>query len=142
MYELLWYRGQKDADPAQASYPLDMIYDGHESLAFFRSAWNDPQSLYAFFKGGDNQSNHGCLDIGQFLIDRFGIRWACDLKGENYAVPDYWDRINGRWRYYRKRAEGHNTLLINPGKDADQDIFAACSIDTFGTAPGARFRRL
>lgn len=139
VYELLWYRGQKDADPAQAGYPLDMIYDGHESLAFFRSAWNDPQSLYAFFKGGDNQSNHGCLDIGQFLIDRFGIRWACDLKGENYAVPDYWDRISGRWRYYRKRAEGHNTLLINPGKDADQDIFAACSIDTFGTAPGAAF---
>ena len=139
VYELLWYRGQPDTDPAQAGYPLDMVYDGHESLAFFRSAWNDPQSLYGFFKGGDNQSNHGCLDIGQFLLDRFGIRWACDLKGENYAVPDYWDRISGRWRYYRKRAEGHNTLLINPGKGPDQDIFAACSIDTFGAAPGAAF---
>ncbi len=139
VYELLWYKSEKDVPPAAADYPLDMVYGGVESLAFFRKDWDDPDSIYAFFKGGDNQSNHGCLDIGQFLLERFGVRWAMDLKGENYAVPEYWDRLGGRWRYYRKRAEGHNTLLINPGEEADQDIFAAAAIDTFGIAPGAAF---
>lgn len=139
VYELLWYRPQPVVTPAQAAYPPDMVYDGHESLAFFRKDWEDKDGIYVFFKGGDSQSGHGCLDIGQFLLDRFGVRWACDLKGEDYAVPDYWDKVEGRWRYYRKRAEGHNTLLINPAEGADQDIFAACSIDTFGTAPGAAF---
>lgn len=134
--ELLWYHPEhcKAED-----YPLDMVYDGRESMAFFRQSWEDADSTYVFFKGGNNQTNHGCLDIGQFLLDRFQIRWACDLKCENYAVPGYWDRLETRWHYYRKRAEGHNTLLINPGKDPDQDIFAACSIDTFGTSTEAGF---
>ena len=139
VYELLWYRPGKTATPAEADYPLDMEYGGNESMVFFRQNWTDEDALYAFFKGGNNQANHGCLDIGQFLLDRFGVRWVLDLKGEDYAVPKYWDRLAGRWRYYRKRAEGHNTLLINPGEGPDQEIFSACAIDTFGTAPGAAF---
>ncbi len=139
VYEMLWYKPQETVTPAQAEFPLDMTYDGTESMTFFRQNWTDEEAMYVLFKGGNNQSNHGCLDIGQFLLDRFGIRWAVDLQSESYAVPDYWDKIEGRWRYYRKRAEGHNTLLINPGEGADQDVFAACSIDTFGAAPGAAF---
>ena len=49
-------------------------------------------------------------------------------------MPGMWEyhKSAGRWSYYRKRAEGNNTIVINPKYDpanlADQSVLADCNI--------------
>ena len=83
---------------------------------------------------GDNKANHGDLHMGQFVLDALGERWAIDLGSEDYNIPGYWG--TQRWTYYRKRAEGHNTLVINPSGDVDQDPRAVSHIVFMGSAEG------
>ncbi|MGB6746080.1 MAG: heparinase II/III family protein, partial [Terracidiphilus sp.] len=70
------------------------------------------------FKGGDAHASHGHLDLGSFVLDAFGQRWASDLGPDNYGLPGYFGRQ--RWSYYRMRTEGHNTLTID-GDNEDLD---------------------
>ena len=63
-------------------------------------------------RGGDNQANHSHLDLGTFVLDGLGHRWAVDLGGDNYNLPGYFSKAQ-RWTYYRLRTEGQNTLVID-----------------------------
>ena len=82
-----------------------------------RSAWDDPNAVSVDFKAGDNKANHSHLDLGSFIVDALGVRWACDLGADDYNMPGYFG--GKRWTYYRLRAEGHNTLVINSGRDVE-----------------------
>ena len=106
------------SSPKAAGLPLDKYFRGAE-VAVLRSAWENPQALFVGFKAGDNKANHSHLDLGTFVLDALGVRWAMDLGADNYNLPGYFG--NQRWNYYRLRAEGHNTLVINPGAAPDQD---------------------
>jgi hypothetical protein len=93
------------------------------------------------FKAGKNDLSHSDLDIGTFVYDTLGVRWFLDLGTENYNLPGYWNMgANGqRWQYYRKRAEGQNTLVINPNSKPDQDVYAKTKIDTFKSSSKKSF---
>ncbi len=52
---------------------------------------------------------------------------------DNYNLPGYFG--GQRWSYYRLRAEGHNTLVIGPGPEPDQDPRAAVVITRFESDP-------
>lgn len=127
---LLWFdpRGEKPEN-----FALDAVFKGVD-VAFFRSAWEDPDAIFVGFKGGDNKANHSHLDLGTFVLDALGKRWAVDLGGDNYNLPDYFGEK--RWTYYRLRTEGHNTLLIN-GKNQDPE--AASKIISFQSEPKKAF---
>lgn len=129
---LLWY--QPNAE--DKALPRDAVYR-RVGVATFRTAWDDRDAWFVGFKGGDNRFNHGNLDLGSFVLDAMGQRWAVDVGPDDYNMPGYFDRgVNGqRWTYYRMRAEGHNTLLINPGEDADQDPMAVAKIATYESEP-------
>src|SRR5205823_4100022 len=86
---------------------------------------------------GDNKANHSNLDLGTFILDALGVRWALDLGADNYNMPGYFGRL--RWTYYRMRAEGHNTLLLNPDAEPDQDPTAAARILRFKSQPERAF---
>jgi hypothetical protein len=107
--DLLWYdpRGTK-ADLKRL--PLDVHFKNVD-VVFFRSAWNDPDAFFVGFKGGDNKANHSHLDLGTFVFEAQGQRWAVDLGPDDYNLPAYFG--NQRWTYYRLRTEGQNTLVIN-----------------------------
>ncbi|MCE5347895.1 MAG: heparinase II/III family protein [Bacteroidales bacterium] len=130
-FDLLWYPvdlvKEKVPDP-----PLAVYYRTVE-VATMRSAWNDEKAWFIGFKAGDNKANHSNLDLGSFVFDAYGKRFVMDLGANNYNVPGYWSTgTNGaRWNYYRMRAEGHNTIVINPGKAADQDPVAFTKIIKF-----------
>jgi hypothetical protein len=47
-----------------------------------------------------------------------------DLGPDGYSLANYFDYSSGRWKYYRCHAEGHNTLVINPGSGEDQNRLA------------------
>jgi hypothetical protein len=106
-------------------------------VAILRSAWGDPKALFAGFKAGDNKANHSHLDLGSFVFDALGARWAMDLGSDDYNLPAYFGRE--RWNYYRLRAEGQNTLVLDPGLSPDQDPAAATRITRFHSTPERAF---
>ncbi|HUU68417.1 MAG TPA: heparinase II/III family protein [Planctomycetota bacterium] len=133
--DLLWLDSPGELAPAP-ELPLDKHFRGVEA-ATSRSAWNDARALFVGFKAGDNKANHGNLDLGSFVFDALGWRWALDLGADNYNMPGYFGRQ--RWDYYRMRTEGHNTLVINPEKTANQDPQAAVKITRFESKPDRAF---
>lgn len=130
--DLLFYEAQgSDAD--LKSLPLDRFFKGAD-VVFYRSAWGDSNALYLGWKGGDNKANHSNLDLGTFVLDAQGQRWAIELGGDEYNLPGYFG--NKRWTYYRLRTEGQNTLTID---DQNQDPRAAAPVTAFSTAPGSAY---
>ncbi len=128
---IIWYQ-KPTVDPVQAGLPTDKYYR-HVEAVTMRSAWNDPQALFVGMQAGSNRVNHNHLDLGTFVLDALGQRWATDLGGDNYNLPGYFGR--NRYEYYRLRAEGHNTLLINPGATPDQEPQADAKIARFQSGP-------
>jgi hypothetical protein len=126
--DLLWFSPIGSAEDI-AALPTDARYAATD-LAFLRSGWNDPQALYVGFKGGNNAANHSHLDLGTFVFDALGQRWAIDLGSDDYNLPEYFGRQ--RWTYYRLRTEGHNTLLLD---GANQSPTARARIVAFDARP-------
>lgn len=121
--DLAWYpTGGTSGD--LDDLPLDKRFRGIE-FASMRSGWDD-DAVCVDFKAGSNAVNHSHLDLGAFILDAHGTRWASDLGGDNYNLPGYFG--SKRWHYYRLRAEGHNTLVIGPDDKADQNPKAAADI--------------
>lgn len=106
-------------------------FRGHADLAIFRGDWASDASAYLGFKAGNNATNHAHLDLGSFVLEGQGVRWAIDLAGDSYQVPGYFDGKSSsgrRYKVFRISAAGHGTLMP---LGIDQDPFA--------TAPIARF---
>ncbi len=129
--DLLWYTG-KGLPPGKAGLAPDRLFRRVQVFSF-RSSWSDREGLFLAGKGGSNRANHGHLDLGSFVLDAGGVRWALDLGSDDYNLPGYWSggRRGRRWSYYRLRAEGHNTLVLNPGKGPDQDPSARAEVIRF-----------
>ena len=85
-------------------------------VAVLRTSWTDRDGVFIGIKGGDNAANHSHLDLGSFVLDMKGQRWARDLGPDNYDLPDYFGRL--RWTYYRLRTESHNTVLVDDANQA------------------------
>ncbi|MCC7370220.1 MAG: heparinase II/III family protein [Chloroflexi bacterium] len=130
--DLLWY-DPRGTTADVAALPLDVRYQAAH-LACFRSAWNDKNALYVGFKGGDNTTNHAHLDLGTFVLDALGQRWAVDLGPDDYDLPGYFGAE--RWTYERLRTSGQNTLMLN---GANQDPRAAAPLSAFRTATDGGF---
>jgi len=107
--DVIWYVPDGQG-PKAAGLPLHKHFR-RDDIVFFRSAWEDPKALWVGFKGGNNRANHSHLDLGAFVLDAHGVRWAEDLGSDDYNLPGYFG--SKRWTYYRLRTESHNTLLIN-----------------------------
>jgi hypothetical protein len=131
IFSLLW--APPGDDPAQVDLPRDALFRGVH-VACFRSAWNDPQAVYLGFKGGDNRANHSHLDLGTFVLDAEGQRWAVDLGGDDYNLPAYFGKL--RWSYYRLRTEGQNTLTMD---GQNQNPKAAAPLVAFHSDEGRAF---
>jgi hypothetical protein len=130
-HDLIWYV-PPDGRPVPP-IELDKHFRGKVEVACFRSAWKDPEALYVGIKAGFNQVNHGNLDLGSFVLDALGQRWARDLGGDNYNLPGYWDgKPKGkRWTYFRLGSHSHNVVTIS---GQNQDALAESRIVKF--APG------
>lgn len=124
MFHLIW--SQPKESQVQGSWPpLDSRYSKID-LAFFRSSWTDHNAFFVGFKGGDNAASHGHLDLGSFVLDALGERWALDLGPDDYDLPGYFGAQ--RWDYYRLRSEGHNDLTLGT---ANQPLAAKAPMTDF-----------
>jgi len=127
--DLLWYRKVGEG-PVAAGLPLDAFFEGVD-VVFFRSAWEDREAIFVGFKGGDNRANHSHLDLGSFVLDAGGRRWAVDLGPDDYNLPGYWSPRT-RYRYYRLGTSSHNTITF---AGENQDYRAKAPIVGFGSKP-------
>ncbi len=131
--DLLWCPGtMARATPP----PLDQYFRVAEVVTL-RAGWADRNATFVGFKAGDNKANHSNLDLGTFVLDALGVRWALDLGADDYNLPGYFGKQ--RWSYYRMRAEGHNTLVIDPDSGPDQPPSAATRITRFESKPDRAF---
>ncbi|MEM9109266.1 MAG: heparinase II/III family protein [Planctomycetota bacterium] len=121
---LLWY----DPDLADVQFDPDLksLYRS-AGVASMRSGWGS-SATFIGAKGGRVRVGHSQMDLGSFVLDHAGVRWVVDLGADDYNLPGYFEAARGgkRWHYYRNRAEGHNTIVINPGKAGGQryDVMA------------------
>ncbi len=126
----LWYNRDytpESADFSNEDLSLFLKSDAGQDMVLMRSAYLDKNATFAGIKGGYNFINHGDLDIGTFVFDSMGERWAEELGSGPYDAPGYFTNIpaGGRWKNYSKRAEGQNTLVINPGMTLDDQYVLA-----------------
>jgi len=132
--DLLWYDARgKDFDPTRL--PLDKHFRGAECVTM-RGSWRDPDAVALAIQGGrnNNLSGHRHLDLGSFILDAMGERWFMDsgLDHETYLTHN--NHI-ARPDFYRIRAEGHNTLVINPDLGPDQSLAATARVISFESRP-------
>lgn len=120
--DVIWYipPGAKvppaDLVASAASAACGRKFGGSVEVAVFRSAWDDPNALFAAIKAGYNQVNHGHLDLGAFEMDALGVRWARELGSDDYNMPGYWQGSTNdgqRWTYYRLNSLSHNIPLLD-----------------------------
>lgn len=123
IFHLLW-AARPPSREATAPAP-SMRFQGVD-VAFMRGDWRDPLTTWVGFKGGRNAASHAHLDLGSFVVEALGERWAVDLGPDDYDLPEYFGRL--RWSYLRLRTESHNTVLVNGG---NQDPAAAAPIVAF-----------
>lgn len=131
--DLLWYNPDNISDTNEVSLDLDKLFQG-VNAGSMRNAWDDPYATFVGFKGGSNTYNHSHLDLGTFVLDALGERWANDLGSDNYNLPGYFSST-GRSNYYRLRTEGHNTLVLNPSYEDGQIANAKANIIGSGFSP-------
>lgn len=115
---LLWM--DEPAESLQVNLPLHWQSEGEVPISLHRNSWSDVNQVFVGFKGGSPSANHGNMDIGSFVLDADGVRWAMDLGAEGYhgiesRGMNLWDRSqdSDRWTIFRQANHGHGTLVID-----------------------------
>ena len=113
-----------------AEVPSDLHFKGAAEIALFRSSWLDEDAIFLGLRAGSNATNHSHLDLGSFVMDSDGVRWAEDLGPDNYNLPGYFGKL--RWSYYRLNNYSHN--IITPD-NALQQFRVTAPIVAFKSTP-------
>ena len=92
---------------------------GLTPVAFHRTDWT-PAASYVAIKAGTPSANHAHMDIGTFVMDADGVRWADDLGSQDYNSleskgVDLWAKgqDGGRWKVFRLGTSAHNVLMVD-----------------------------
>lgn len=112
----------KDIKMESVTEPTQKMYigQGKMPLMLARTSWIDPNAIYLGFKGGSPSVNHGHMDIGSFIVEADGVRWAIDMGSQSYeSLEARGMSIFGRtqdavrWTILRLNNYIHNTLTVN-----------------------------
>jgi hypothetical protein len=116
---LVWCAGIKTEN---ITPPDELLWvgQGKNPVALMRSSWSDPNAIYVGIKGGSPSVNHAHMDVGSFVMDANGVRWAMDFGMQDYnslesAGVSLWGmgQTSQRWQVFRYNNLVHNTLTVN-----------------------------
>ncbi len=126
-FALQWWN---DAAGDDSALPLAKLYSGDDTVGVMRSSWSDPRAAFAAFVAGDRQASHSQIDLGSFIYEANGVRWAVDPGMD--SGPGYFDaKPEGRrWQFFRPSAFGHSLLQV--GGQA-QSPKSSARVTRFGT---------
>ena len=99
IYDAIWYI---DGAAQESGYPLFSYYKGTESVTS-RSSLTDKNAMFFSAHAGPVYGYHSHADVGTFVFDALGQRWASDLGNEDYNIQ----RGNATYSPYRRRAEAN-----------------------------------
>jgi hypothetical protein len=112
---------------------------GANPVALMRTSWTDPKAIYVGFKAGSPSVNHGHMDVGSFIMESDGVRWASDFGAQDYeSLESKGIALFGRtqdaqrWTVFRLTNRVHNTLTID---DQLQLVKGYAKIDQFSDNP-------
>ncbi|MBC8101758.1 MAG: heparinase II/III family protein [Cytophagales bacterium] len=141
---LLWWDPALPPAPPTSSLPRYWVAGGAQPLAILRSAWNDPSATYIALKGGTPNGSHGHMDVGSFILEADGVRWALDLGTEDYnkmraAKLNLWSysQNSTRWTAFRVGPEGHNLLRFDGERQHTNGKAMIVALPPDNGAPGA-----
>jgi oligo-alginate lyase len=99
------------------------VSNGKTEIAMMRTSWVDNNGIYVGVKGGTPSASHQHMDVGSFIMEANGVRWALDFGLQEYHSLeskgiDLWNRAqeSQRWDVFRYKNTSHNTLTINNQK--------------------------
>ena len=116
---MLWANGisLNKIQPAASGF---WIGNGPTPVALMRSSWTDSLATFVGFKGGKPATSHAHMDVGSFVMESQGVRWAMDLGMQEYESLeskgiDLWNSKQDaqRWKIFRYNNLAHNTLSID-----------------------------
>jgi len=113
--------------------------EGANPVCLMRTSWTDRNAIYLGFKAGSASVNHGHMDIGSFVMEADGSRWASDFGMQDYeSLESKGIQVFGRtqdaqrWSIFRLINKSHNTLTVN---DQLQQVKGYAKIDQFSDKP-------
>lgn len=116
---MIWSGGMS-MDKITAPSSMIWVGQGKNPVALMRTSWTGPNAIYVAIKGGSPSVNHGHMDVGSFIMDANGERWAMDFGMQDYnsletAGVDLWNmkQNSQRWEVFRYNNFAHNTLTVN-----------------------------
>ena len=139
---LIWGAG---APMEKAVAPQETFWAGRGNtpVCVMRSGWGDPNARFVGVKLGSPSINHGHMDVGSFVFEADGVRWAIDLGSEDYNTTetrgvDLWNMAqqSQRWDVFRYNNRSHNTLTFN---DKLQRVNGSAQIIESDSATALRF---
>ncbi|MBQ4110018.1 MAG: heparinase II/III family protein [Clostridia bacterium] len=108
--DALYYNPHCEGDADKL--PHSAFYDGLD-LAYSRSSFLDKKGFYFATHAGIVKPYHAQADVGTFVFDLNGVRWAEDIGKENYVVM----RGGGKVAY-RQAMQGHSVVVHDPPTNA------------------------
>ncbi len=147
------------------NYPTERVWSGNGTvpMVLVRDGWNnDAGDVYLAMKGGPANTNHGHMDSGSFVYDRFGVRWIDEILLTGGYAPyenaledvggNFWGMGQGslRWDVFVMNNLAHPTLSFenndgsigNKVHDTDHCVSGKATLqETISTATraGGRF---
>jgi hypothetical protein len=112
----------KDIPLEKVAAPSSTFWTGQgpNPVSLMRTSWSDPNAIYLGFKAGSASVNHAHMDIGSFVMESDGVRWAADFGMQDYeSLESKGIRLFGRtqdaerWKIFRLNNFVHNTLTVN-----------------------------
>ena len=125
----------------QITAPEENIWvgQGDNPVAMMRTSWTDPDAVYVGLKAGSPSVNHGHMDVGAFIMDAKGERWAMDFGMQDYnslesAGINLWSmaQTSTRWDVFRYNNLAHNTITVN---NQYQKVTGKTSVISFSRQP-------
>ncbi|MFP5039668.1 Ig-like domain-containing protein [Parasediminibacterium sp. JCM 36343] len=111
----------------------DVCFKNYGMAILHSDYGNEKESAISLYNGS-NIEWHLALEEGTVQLNALGTQWFAHIGGDNYSIPHYGQKSN----VYRKRAEGRNTLVINPFNGPDQE-WSRGRINSFGSNDTAAF---
>ena len=135
---MLW-NGGIHMNQISAPDPTMFAGIGKNPIALMRTSWTDPNAIYVAAKGGSVSINHAHMDIGSFIMEADGVRWAMDFGMQNYeSLESKGLNIFGRtqdaqrWTVFRYINQVHNTLTVN---NQHQNVIGYAPISSSSNRP-------
>lgn len=135
---MIWGKGI-NLNKVSSPNSLMWVGNGVNPVALMRTSWVDSNAIFVGFKGGSPSVSHAHMDVGSFIMEANGVRWAMDFGMQEYESLEskkinLWDgkQTGQRWKIFRYHNQAHNTITIN---DSLQLVKGSAPIISHSTSP-------